>query len=199
MTHASAADLRKIIEFIPADINTHPKRRNRIFTQGRLAIAGYKAGLTVSLSISEGGFDTHGDHDNRHVPATERLLEGVDLLMQEAITAGIANKIVIVMESEFGRTPGYNGTNGKDHWTTTSMMMMGAGITGNRVIGETTERHKYKKLNPNTLAVDEDNGIAMTYAHVHKSLREFMGISNHRLANEVFRIPSSVENMPIVL
>jgi len=199
LTHISAGDLKKINEFVPSDINTHEKRRNTIFTQGRLAIAGYKAGLTVSLSVRMGGFDTHSNHDVNHDKRLQDVLEGIDLLMDEAKAKGIGNDIVIIVESEFGRTPGYNDSNGKDHWTTTSMMMMGKGITGNRVIGKTTERHKYMKLNPNTLEVDEENGVAMTFAHVHKSLREHMGISNHVLANEVFRISSSVESMPIVL
>jgi len=198
LTHVSAADLKKINQFIPADINTHEKRRNAIFTQGRLAIAGYKAGLTVSLSVSMGGFDTHGNHDGNHDRRLQDVLEGIDLLMDEAKANGIGNDIVVVVESEFGRTPGYNNNNGKDHWTTTSMMMMGKGITGNRVIGQTTDRHKYMKLDPDTLAVDEDNGVALTFAHIHKSLREHMGISNNALANEVFRIPSKIENMPIV-
>lgn len=199
LTHASAADLKKVVEFVPDDINTHPKRSNRIFTQGRLAIAGYKAGLTVSLSVAMGGFDTHSNHDGNHDKRLQDVLEGVDLLMQDATANGVGNDIVVVIESEFGRTPGYNDGNGKDHWTTTSMMMMGKGITGNRVIGQTTERHKYMKVNPNTLAIDEENGVAITFAHVHKSLREQMGISTHTLANEVFRIPSNVESMPIVI
>ena len=199
LTHASAADLKKINQYVPADINTHEKRRNTIFTQGRLAIAGYRAGLTVSLSVRMGGFDTHGDHDGRHDQRLQDVLEGVDLLMDEAKANGIGNDIVIVVESEFGRTPGYNASNGKDHWTTTSMMMMGKGITGNRVVGQTTERHKYMKVDPDTLAIDEENGVVMTFAHVHKSLREQMGISEHPLANEVFRIPSSVHSMPIVI
>jgi len=199
LTHASAADLKKINEHVPADINTHEKRRNTIFTQGRLAIAGYKAGLTVSLSVRMGGFDTHGNHDGNHDKRLQDVLEGIDLLMDDAKANGVGNDIVIIVESEFGRTPGYNDSNGKDHWTTTSMMMMGKGITGNRVVGQTTDRHKYMKLDANTLAVDEENGVTMTFAHVHKSLRTNMGIDTHPLANEVFRIPTSVESLPIVI
>lgn len=199
LTHASAADLKKINQYVPADINTHPKKSNTIFTQGRLAIAGYRAGLTVSLSVRMGGFDTHGNHDGNHDKRVQDVLEGVDLLMQDAVANGIGNDIVVVMESEFGRTPGYNDSNGKDHWTTTSMMMMGKGITGNRVIGQTTDRHKYMKVDPNTLQIDEENGVAITFAHVHKSLRAQMGIATHTLVNEVFRIPASVEDMPIVI
>ena len=42
------------------------------------------------------------------------------------------DQIVVVVGSEFARTPGYNGGNGKDHWPITSMIVMANGIDGNR-------------------------------------------------------------------
>ncbi|MDQ7068441.1 MAG: DUF1501 domain-containing protein [Sulfurimonas sp.] len=68
-------------------------------------MAGYKAGLTASVNISIGGFDTHGNHDANHIPRLARLLKGVDLLKQEAINQGIADNVIFVIGSEFGRTP----------------------------------------------------------------------------------------------
>ena len=56
-------------------------------------------------------------------------------------------------------------------------MAMGAGITGNRVIGETDENFEAYKLNPNTLEPDS-NGIIVTPQHVHRSLRDFLGVQS---------------------
>ena len=41
--------------------------------------------------------------------------------------------------------------NGKDHWSITSLMMMAPGVTDNRVIGSSDERHA-ASINPTTLA-----------------------------------------------
>jgi len=196
--HLSAINLKKIMQYIPDDINTHPKRSNAIFNKGRLAIAGYKAGLTVAVSLSTGGFDTHSNHDTNHLRSLERLFEGVDLLMQEARSVGIGNDIVVLMSSDFGRTAKYNGRNGKDHWTTTSYMAMGKGISGNRVVGKSTDGHKYMKINPQTLNEDE-KGVYITPGHIHKSLRKNMGINSNMMTAFSFPIDSDKEDMPIFI
>jgi uncharacterized protein (DUF1501 family) len=45
----------------------------------------------------------------------------------------------VIAQSEMGRTPTYNSGNGKDHWPIGSIMFLGCGIRGNRVIGATDE------------------------------------------------------------
>ena len=97
---------------------------------------------TIFCSI--GGFDTHGNHDGAHLPQMGNLLLGVDLIAQEIAKAGLTDKVVIAVGSDFGRTPAYNAGNGKDHWNITSMMFIGPGITGNRVVGGTDDGFKAK-------------------------------------------------------
>ena len=193
--HSGSNELKKLIEYLPDDINSHPDRNNRVFAQGRFAMAGYKAGLTVSVNITTGGFDTHGNHDNSHIPRLSELLKGLDLLQQEASNQGIADRVVFVVGSDFGRTPRYNNGNGKDHWPITSMMMMGAGIRGNRVIGASSFEHDALKVNPATLASDT-NGINITPAHIHKALRKLAGIDNEQLITQYYPI-GGVEDLPI--
>jgi len=82
-----------------------------------------------------------------------------------------------VVGSDFGRTPFYNEGDGKDHWNITSIIAMGAGITGNRVIGATDKNFEALKLNPDTLEPDS-NGIIITPQHIHRSLRDFLGVTS---------------------
>lgn len=196
VAHSGTNELKKLTEFLPDDLNTHPDRNNPVFSQGRFAMAGYKAGLTVSVNISTGGFDTHSNHDNNHIPRMESLLKGVDLLVTEAENQGIADKVIFVIGSDFGRTPGYNSGNGKDHWPITSMMFMGAGITGNRVIGASTHRHSAQSVNPSNLAIDDVNGIKITPAHIHKAMRKLAGIENNSLLTQYYPL-NGVEDLPI--
>jgi hypothetical protein len=78
-----------------------------------------------------------------------------------------------------GRTPTYNKGNGKDHWSIGSIMFLGPGIKGNRVIGATDEKQFGVGIDPQTLTLDKDHGIRVRPEHLHQSLREFAGIANH--------------------
>jgi len=194
LAHTGSNELKKLVQYIPDDIDTHEYRNNPVFSQGRFAIAGYKAGLTASVNIVSGGFDTHGNHDANHIPKLARLLKGIELLKQDTIDQGIADKVIIVVGSEFGRTPGYNKGNGKDHWSVSSMMFLGKSITKKGVIGETTDGHNIKKINASSLALD-DNGIHITYAHINKALRKLAGIEKSELLTQYYPLPTSIEEL----
>lgn len=171
---AGENELRRLTEFLPEqlDNSNNPMRR-----QAQVAIAGYKAGITVAANLSVGGFDTHGNHDATHIPRLQTLLEGVDFLFEEAELQGIADRMVVVIGSDFARTPGYNSGNGKDHWSITSMMLAGPGIPGGKVIGTTDERHRAIPVDPVTLQPNP-NGVRIKPAHVHQALRKLAGIED---------------------
>ena len=44
--------------------------------QGAIALASYKAGLTLAANLSVGGFDTHGNHDQNQANALDNLSGG---------------------------------------------------------------------------------------------------------------------------
>jgi hypothetical protein len=97
--------------------------------------------------------------------------------MEEAVRQQVADKIVVSVGSDFGRTGGYNDGNGKDHWSVTSMMFMGPGIPGNRVIGASDGRHNPLTVDPASLAVLGDTGgLRVEPGHVHRSLRKLSGL-----------------------
>lgn len=182
-------EIRRLTEFLPELDNSG----NSLFRQAQLALASYRAGLSVSANLSVGGFDTHGDHDNRHFPALQRVTEGVDFLMEEAERQGVADRVVVVVGSDFGRTPGYNSDNGKDHWSITSMMLMGPGIAGNRVIGSTDERHRPHTVNAESLERD-DAGIRLKPGHVHRALRKLAGLDGSTTDRN---FPLADEDLPL--
>lgn len=146
-------------------------------SQAQVAAASMAAGLSAGAMLSDGGYDTHGNHDNTHYQNLGDLLEGLDYLMLALNDLGIANKTTVVVGSDFGRTPFYNSGNGKDHWNVTSMMVVHASgtSTGGKVFGATDEKFNALKVNTQTGAAD-NNGIVITPAHVQKQLRKMAGI-----------------------
>lgn len=161
-----------------------PFNKSDISSQARIACAAFKSGLAISANLSTTrrfGFDTHDNHDARHYTELAKLLIGIKYLIQEADRQGIADKLTIVVGSDFGRTPYYNDNNGKDHWSHTSMMFWGKGIrTGNRVVGATDHQFKSRKLDPVTLMPSTaTNAIGLNYDNMHAALRKNLGINAH--------------------
>ena len=166
---------------------------NRLISQARVAAAAFASGLSVSVNLNVGGYDTHGNHDNSAYPRMAALLDGINYLWEALEFVGLADRTTVIVGSDFGRTPYYNSGNGKDHWTITSMMAMGSNITGNRVIGATDSHYRALPVDPVTLQVD-DSGIIMKASHVHNALRRLAGITT---SPAVATFPMAVEELAL--
>ncbi len=86
------------------------------------------------------GFDTHAGNQQQsvHQEWLFMWLDEVfaDLAARPSSTGGrLEDEVTVVVLSEMGRSPQLNGGGGRDHWTYTSAMLLGAGIRGGQVIG----------------------------------------------------------------
>ncbi len=171
--------LERVTPYIP---HTIPKER--MSQQADIALASFKAGVCVSANLSIGQFDSHANNDRDQMKLIPEFLAGIAYFVRRAEELKIRDKLVIVVQSEMGRTPTYNKGNGKDHWSIGSMMFMGKGIRGNRVIGATDEGQFGVPVNPTTLACDKDKGIRLRPEHIHTALRDFAGISGHAMSKQ---------------
>lgn len=167
--------LERLMQFIPSNDELN-RAQNTIYRQGLVALAGYRAGLTAAANLDVGGFDTHGDHDNNQTNALGRLLRGVDQLMTKVDELGLRDKVVVMIGSDFGRTPAYNDQRGKDHWSVSSMLMMGPGIAGNRVLGATDAQQRVRNFDFATLQVSDTSTKRLNPKSLHMALRRFAGI-----------------------
>ena len=153
--------------------------RSKLKLQAQLAVLAFKAGVAVSADLYLGGFDTHDEHDVDQNWLLGNLTDAVDYLWDYAEVQGVADRLVVVMGSDFGRTNKYNSDGGKDHWPIGSFLIMEKNQRWtNRVVGETDELHFARKVNPTTLARDDSGGIRMYPKHVHKALRRYLGIES---------------------
>lgn len=184
---SGSKELQNLQAVLPTP-NTNP-----LFRQAELVVAAYKAGIGVAGNLFHSNFDTHSDHDNEQSNRMNEIIGLVSFLWQEAERQGVADKLTVLICSDFGRTPNYNGAAGKDHWSITSMIAMGAGIPGDRVVGMTDEGHNAIPLDPATLmpAADPAKGIRITPAHVHRGLRRILGIEG-TAADDMF--PLSIDD-----
>jgi hypothetical protein len=171
---ANSKALQRVTPYIPTAM---PKER--LSQQADIALASFKAGVCVSANLSIGQFDSHANNDADQMRLIPEFLAGIRYLVRRAEELKIRDRLLIIVQSEMGRTPTYNNGNGKDHWSIGSIMFLGRGIKGNRVIGATDEKQFHVPLDPQSLACDPKNGIRVRPEHIHTELREFAGIADH--------------------
>ena len=174
---ANSKALERVTQYIPQNVP-----RERLSQQAEIALASFKAGVCVSANLSIGQFDSHANNDPDQMRLLPEFLAGVAYLVRRAGELGLRDKLVVVVQSEMGRTPTYNAGNGKDHWSVGSAWFFGRGIKGNRVVGATDAGQFAVPIDPATLAVKRDGGIRVRPEHVHQSLRELAGIADHPLS-----------------
>ena len=153
--------------------------RSTLRRQAQLTVLAFKTGVAVSADLWLGGFDTHTDHDPPHEWLFGNLTDAVDYLWDYAEEHGVADRMVVVIGSDFGRTNFYNSVNGKDHWPIGSYVVMekNRSWTG-RAVGETDGLHFAYKIDPATLRRDDTYGTIVYPKHVHKALRRYLGVEH---------------------
>ncbi len=166
--------MERITPFIPKE---NPKER--LAQQAEIALASFKAGVCVSANLSIGQFDSHANNDVDQMKLLPEFLAGISYFIHRAEELKIREKLVVVIQSEMGRTPTYNNGSGKDHWSIGSIMFLGPKIKGNRVIGATDEKQFGVGLDPQSLKTDKEKGIRVRPEHIHESLRQYAGIAEH--------------------
>jgi uncharacterized protein (DUF1501 family) len=98
------------------------------------------------LYVSMGGFDNHaveigmpGDLNNRLVGAHASLLkqfsDAIKAFYDDMTAFGLADNIVIMTWSEFGRRAGDNASNGTDHGTASPQFVIGNPVKGGALYG----------------------------------------------------------------
>jgi hypothetical protein len=158
--------------------------RSNLHQQVQISLLAMKAGVTVASDLIQSGFDTHQDHERDHALLLSTVTDAIDYFWTYAEELGLANRIVLVIGSDFGRTPIYNAGNGKDHWPIGSYVVMerNASYT-NREFGETDGGHNAYPVNLQTGKQDYTNGTLINPKHIHLGLRKHLGLHNNGLSN----------------
>jgi hypothetical protein len=177
MLYAAQVNSKALARVTPHIPDNLPKQR--LAQQAEIALTSFKAGVCVSANLSIGQFDSHANNDQDQMRLIPEFLEGIAYVLHRAEELGIRDQLVVIAQSEMGRTPDYNNGNGKDHWSIGSIMFLGPGIKGGRVLGQTDEKQFALPVDPASMKIDSENGIRIRPEHIHESLREFAGIAQH--------------------
>ncbi|MCB9761628.1 MAG: DUF1501 domain-containing protein [Alphaproteobacteria bacterium] len=135
-------------------------------SQAQVAVEALSMGVSRCCTLSfSAGWDTHANNDADQSTLWETLFSGLAQLMNLLEStpgeeeATLFDETVVVVFSEMGRTPQLNNLNGKDHWPYTSVMMIGPGLTGGRVVGGFDSSYYGLPLDPVSAEPDEGGQI----------------------------------------
>ncbi|MBM3840861.1 MAG: DUF1501 domain-containing protein [Verrucomicrobia bacterium] len=138
---------------------------------------------------SHDNWDAHGDMQ-QHRPKARRVDQGIAALLKDLKQRGLLDETLVVIGTEFGRTPWSDGGNGKgrNHYAKAfTCLLAGAGVKGGITYGETDEYGASIVSNP-------------VHVHdYHATILHLMGIDHTRLtyryAGRDFRLTDVAGNV----
>ena len=98
-----------------------------------------------------GDFDTHDDHLARHARLMTQLDDALDRFLDDLVTRGISNRVIVATTSEFGRRVPDNASNGLDHGAASFALVAGAPVA-----------HGLFGTYPNLNSLDGDDDLKAT-------------------------------------
>lgn len=92
------------------------------------------------VEVTYGGWDTHNNNFDSVSQRAAVLDQGMATLLRDLERRGLLEETLVVLATEFGRTPRINQNDGRDHFPKAfSGILAGGGISGGQVYGETDE------------------------------------------------------------
>lgn len=96
---------------------------------------------STCVKVTHHGYDTHAENFNFHVEQLGEFDKPFSTLLGDLQESGMLESTLVMIYSEFGRTPKINHRYGRDHWGSAwSMALGGCGIQPGAVIGATNDK-----------------------------------------------------------
>ena len=139
------------------------------------------AGLgTRVVCLSQGGFDTHNNQPENHAKILKEVSDSVTAFQADIQARGLADRVVVMIWSEFGRRPEDNDDNGTDHGAGGGLLLIGNKVNGG-----------IRSEFPGLTNLDEDDNLKVTteFRTVYASLLEgWMGVDAEAIAHRCRQI-----------
>jgi hypothetical protein len=103
------------------------------------------------VTLHHGGWDMHGQIANSMKNLGPQVDHAVSAFIDDVHQRGLDRDVLLVITGEFGRTPRFNGSAGRDHWAPLSTLALaGGGLKMGRVVGESSAKAEVPKTTPIT-------------------------------------------------
>jgi len=112
------------------------------------------------VTLSYGGWDMHSGIANGMNRTLPKFDQAYSALINDLDRRGMLDKTLVMVSSEFGRTPKINKDAGRDHWPQAqSILLAGGGYRHGQVIGSTNDKAEY----PTSRKIGVEDFCAIVY------------------------------------
>ncbi len=99
-----------------------------------------ESGVTF-VKVSHSNYDSHSENFNFHIEQLGEFDRPFSAFVADMAARSMLDNVLIIVMSEFGRTPNINARVGRDHWGTAwSICLGGAGIKKGVAVGKTNDK-----------------------------------------------------------
>ncbi|MEM7011068.1 MAG: DUF1501 domain-containing protein [Verrucomicrobiota bacterium] len=137
------------------DLSKEPDAERQKFGMGRMGQGALLAARLVEKGVGgvrvggAGSCDNHGNIQTSFQGPANTLDQALSALIDRLEASGKLDETLIVVGTEFGRTPKINANAGRDHYPRCfSGLMVGGGVVGGQVYGKTDVRGVSVEENP---------------------------------------------------
>lgn len=131
------------------------------------------------VEVTSDGWDTHADNFNRLADLCPAIDQGLAALLGDLEARGLLDETLVVLATEFGRTPDIDQDSGRNHFPKAfSSLLAGGGIQGGRSYGKTSADGREVVENP--VSIQDFNatiahalGVPLDYVITSPSGRPF--------------------------
>jgi uncharacterized protein (DUF1501 family) len=179
--YATADQLTRVVEADNADTRYPP---TGLAARLRLVARLLKAGMGTRIYYTvQPGYDTHSNQLYTHATLLNELSGAVKAFLDDLGAAELAERVAVLVFSEFGRTVSENNSGGTDHGTAAPVFLAGPVVKGG-VVGAT----------PSLLDLDPQHGDlrhALDFRQIYATVLEnWLGLpAREALAAKFERLP----------
>lgn len=154
----SAVKLMESDDLIAFDINQEDQVTKKLYGESKFARGCLLARRLVekgvrSIEVEYGGFDWHLDNFAKAEEMLPVVDQALSALLIDLEGKGLLDSTLVVLATEFGRTPRITDDGGRNHFPKAfSTLLAGGGIKGGMVYGETDEHASNIVSNPTSAA-----------------------------------------------
>ncbi len=148
----SRLDVKDVERYGDSEFGQHMLQARRLLEAG-----------VMFVKVTMYHWDTHGDNFNCHLDGVPKVDKALAAMIDDLVQRGMYDSTLVLVLSEFGRTPKINGRVGRDHWPECwSLGMGGCGIKPGVVVGKTNDK--------GTFNAGEEYDIGHVYHTIFRAL-----------------------------
>lgn len=161
-----ASGIAQQLELTDEDRAPYTSQGNRGADALALAEKLLRNDLVTTINMGVGGFDTHAMQDRNLQPILEGFDTSLSTFIDRLEATGQLDTTLIVVYSDFGRTPKINNRSGRDHWPVGGAMMIGGGLQGARAVGATDDSMLGLNVDALSGSVVSSGGVQLNPTHL---------------------------------